>query len=186
MPQYNITSGLPQLPVASDKMFKELSPIYNAVNALAKPIAELKGQVTFSQAELQDRNPIASLTSQYHNRAFVKAVEDLVFGAIVSLTVDGGKLAARKASAFTPIYPAHGIVAEIQGISTGAFGEITLMQGYSAGIAGTAVGQFYWLGANGLVQSVPPSVAGDLVQGVGIGLGSAGFYLAVDTNPKLV
>lgn len=186
MPEYKITSGLPQLPATNDKAFKDLFPLYTAINALAKPIADLTGQVTFSQAELAERNPVASITSQHQNRVFVKALELLPFGALVSLSVDAGKLAGSLASCTVPIKPAHGIVAEPFGIQSGKFGEITMMNGYSPGIAGTAVGQFYWLATGGLVQAPAPTTAGQLLQAVGVGLGSAGFYLQIDPNVRIL
>lgn len=183
MPQYGITSGLPALPVAGDKEFALLYPIYTALNGLARQVAELSGKVSYSQAELTQRNPVASVVSQAQNRIFVKALEDLSFGQLVNLTVDSGNLSAQLADATDLTKPAAGLVAETAGIATGSWGEVTLMVGHSYGIAGTTVGAMYWLSTGGLVQNVPPAVPGNLIQGVGVGLGSAGFFLNI--SPQL-
>jgi len=187
MPQYGITSGLPQLPVGADeKLFPQLLPIYNALNALSKPVAELKGQVEYSQTELVDRSAVASLSSQFQNRLFAKALATLPWGTLVHLKLSGGKLAAELADATDTSKPAHGVVANPQGIAAGQFGEITMMQGFTAGISGTTIGAFYWLSTAGLVQNIPPATSGNLIQGVGVGLGSLGFYLSISTQLGIV
>ena len=186
MPQYGITSGLPQLPVAGDKEFAMLMPVYTALNGLARQLAEISGKVSFDQAELAERNPVASVSSQAQNRIFVKALENLPFGTLVHLTVDAGKLAAVLADATNSTKPAAGVVAEPAGILTGAFGEVTLMSGHTYGISGTTVGAMYWLSTAGLVQNVPPGTAGNLIQGVGVGLGSAGFFLNISPQIDVV
>lgn len=182
MPQYGITSGLPQLPVTDDKLFPYLLPIYNAINALAKPIAELKGQVEYAQSEISQRNQIFALQSQFQNRLFVKALVTLPYGTMVNVVLDSGKLAGRLADATDTTKPAHGVVANPQGINAGQFGEVTMMQGHTFGIAGTTIGAFYWLSTAGLVQNTPPGTPGNLIQGVGVGLGSAGFYLSISSQ----
>jgi len=182
MPQYNITSGLPQLPNAPENLFPYLLPIYQSINALTKPIASLTGQVTFDQVELAERSAVASINSQHQNRLFAKALVDLPFGALVNLKLDSGALAAQLADATDLTKPAHGIVANTQGIDTGQYGEITMMQGHSYGISGTTIGAFYWLSTGGLVQNTPPVAPGSLVQGVGVGLGSLGFFLSISSQ----
>lgn len=183
MPQYGITSGLEQLPnIGDDKAFKLVLPLYNAVNALAKQVAILSGAISFTQGELAEQNQVAYLRSQNANRLFVKALVPLAFGRVVHIKLDSGKIAAELADSTDTTKPGHGVVANPEGIATGQFGEVTFMQGFSQGIAGTAIGGFYWLGTGGLVQNSPPAVAGNLIQGIGVGLGSAGFYLSISTQ----
>lgn len=179
MPDYNITSGLPALPNTQDKDFAKLQPVYNAMNALAKNLSIQSGQVRYSQLELASLNQTRGVIAQNQNRLIVKALEDLAWGLMVTITLDGGKLSASKADATDGTKPAHGCVATLEGISNGQFGEIIVLGGHTAGISGTAVGQYYWLSVDGLVQPAPPGAAGALVQGVGFGLGSAGFILNI-------
>lgn len=187
MPQYGITSGLPQLPVIQDqKDFELVRPLYTAMNALARQIAALSGEIEFTQSELAQQNQVAYLSSQNANRLFVKALVPLAYGQLVHIKLDGGKIAAELADSTDTTKPAAGIVAALQGIDTGMFGEVTLVQGYSQGIAGTAIGGFYWLGAAGVVQNIPPATSGNLIQGVGIGLGSAGFFLNISSQLEFV
>lgn len=179
MPDYGITSGLPQLPNTDDKLFGQLLPIYSALNALATKVSIISGLVNYSQAELSQQSQFAGLQSQFQNRLFVKALEPLGWGKIVTLTVDSGKLAASLADCTDATKPAHGVVATPQGIETGQYGEVTALFGFTPGISGSTVGAFYWLSTTGNVQIAPPTTSGNLVQGVGLGLGSAGFLLNI-------
>lgn len=186
MPDFGITSGLPGLPVAKDALFEQLKPIYTAINAVAKSVSVVGGLVQYNQDELSQQNQLVGLISQNQNRLFVKALEDLTFGMLITISLSGGKLCARKADATDATKPAHGCVATIEGISTGLFGEVTVISGHTYGITGSAVGQYYWLGAAGLVQPVPPAAVGNLVQGVGFGLGTAGFVLNISSQLVVV
>jgi hypothetical protein len=182
MSDYKITSGLPALPSADDKKFPFLVPIYNAINALAKQVSIVSGGVQYNQSELSQQAQTLGVLSQSQNRLFVKALETLAWGTMVTVVLDGGKLSARKADATDGTKPAHGCVATIQGITSGQFGEITVLSGHTLGITGTTVGQYYWLSTAGLVQPAPPAAAGTLVQGLGWGLGSAGFILQISSQ----
>lgn len=187
MPKYLITSGLQAVPTAAeDKTFQALLPIYSAINSLAQHLSKLTGQAEYSQSELSQESQIVEVQAQNLLRLRVKALEDLLFGHIITLTLSGGKLCASKADATDDTKPAHGCVATVQGISTGQFGEVTVLGGYTAGITGTAVGQYYWLGTAGLVQPAQPAVSGNLVQGIGYGLGSAGFILQISSQLSVV
>ena len=53
------------------------------------------------------------------------------------------------------------------------------MAGRSTGIAGTVFGSRYFLSTNGDIQLAVPTASGALVQLLGVGLGSAGFFLQI-------
>lgn len=184
MPDYRITTGLPQIPAGQDeKNFGLVLPLYNALNALAQQTSIVGGRVDFSQAELTQRNQLGSVLSQNHRQVFAKNVTGaaLTYGKIVNLYLDSGKIAARYADATDNTKPAHGIVNQTQGIDNGDFGQIVIVEGYSQGIAGTTFGAYYYLSTTGDVQLGRPVAAGSIVQPCGFGLGSAGFYLHVSS-----
>lgn len=184
MPNYRITTGLPQTPAGMDnKDFSKFLPVYNALNALAQAVSIAGGNVEYSQEELGQRNQLGSILTQNHRVAYPLADGlSLSFGAIVNLYLNGGgKICARLADATDNTKPAHGIVDEPLGISSGDYGRVVLVEGHTAGIAGTTFGQYYYLGVTGLVQAARPAAAGSIVQAVGFGLGSAGFYLHISS-----
>lgn len=177
MPNYNISTGLPQTPSGvPDADFNRLLPLYQALNTLARNLSEADGRVTFSQAELADRNQLGSIRSQNHRRIYPLFPAAIGYGKLVNLYVSGGKLAAQLADA-SVARPAHGIVNQQSGAAIGDYAEVILVEGFSNGIAGSVLGTFYWLSTNGDVQVAMPGVG--VKQQVGFGLGSAGFYLHI-------
>lgn len=177
MPNYNISTGLPQTPSGvPDGDFNRLLPLYQAMNTLARNLSEADGRVTFSQAELAERNQLGSIRSQNHRRIYPLFPAAIGYGKLVNLYVSGGKLAAQLADASTGL-PAHGVVNQQSGAGLGDYAEVILLEGLTDGIAGSVLGTFYWLSTAGNVQATAPDVG--LVQPVGFGLGSAGFYLHI-------
>jgi hypothetical protein len=182
MPDYRITTGLPQLPAGQkDASFNLVLPLYQAMNSLAQSLSVVGGLVDYSQAELADRSQWASISSQNHNKIFALATTDMLFGQIVNLVLSGGKISMQLADATDDTKPAHGIVNQPQGILTGEYGEVVLSQGYVQGISGTTFGATYYLSAVGLVQTIRPSAVGTIIQAVGTGFGTAGFYLNISS-----
>lgn len=182
MPEYNITTGLPQLPSTGDeKAFQLVSPLYMALNSLSKAVSQVSGQVEFSQAELAQRNQLGSVVTQNHRKVYALAPAALDYGKIVTLYLDSGKIAAQEADATDNTKVAHGIVNNTAGIAAGQYGEIMLIEGFTLGIAGTTLGATYYLSTGGLVSTSRPAAAGSIVQAIGIGLGSAGFYMHISS-----
>ena len=182
MPDYRISTGLPQLPTTGDeKAFQLVSPLYMALNSLSKAVSQNSGQVDFNQAELSQRNQLGSVITQNHRKLYALAPSALDYGKIVTLYLDSGKIAAQYADATNNTKPAHGIVNNTAGIAAGQYGEIMLIEGFSAGISGTTLGLTYYLSTGGLVSTTRPAAAGSIIQACGIGLGSAGFYLHISS-----
>lgn len=182
MPNYEIGSGLPDRPSAlTDKDASLVLPLYQAVNNLARNVSSAVGAVGFSQAELADRSQIASLRAATGNRLFVRAGPTLAYAKLVHLYLAAGKISAEYADATTSAKPAVGIVNEPFGIASGQFGEVILFTGYSAGITGTNIGDLYYLSTNGDASPSRPSAVGTIIQSVGVGLGSLGFYLNISS-----
>ena len=99
---------------------------------------------------------------------------------MLSLSVADGKIVAHKADGTVLTKPAHAACEAPDGISAGSFGPAVFMNGRVSGIAGTVFGATYYLSTGGLVQLAAPTATGVLNQIVGIGLGSAGLYLAIE------
>lgn len=182
MPKSLITSGLPSIPAgASDDQARVLTPIYMALNALAQKMSEATGQLSYSEDEMAQINQAGTIISQNAVKIYLKATVALTFGQLCNILLDTGKLAARLADSTNNTRPAHCICNAPEGLAVGEFGEFILMTGYTSGISGTAIGTFYYLGTAGNSQAARPVAAGSIVQSVGIGLGSLGFYLDISS-----
>lgn len=179
MPMYKFSSGLPQLPSSGlqPEQFQLVQPLYLALTAVAQRTAEATGNITYDQEELSARNQLGGLLTQNHRRIYPLAVGTLAFGKLVSLTISGGKLAAQLADAASGL-KAHGVVEEPYGITSGQYGSVLLLEGLTTGISGTVLGEFYYLHNSGNIALAPPAGA-PLTQRVGLGMGSAGFYLSI-------
>lgn len=182
MPDYGLNAGIPQTPVGlADKEFSLLLPVYQAINNLAQNVSDIAGLTTYSQAELAQQSQLRAIRTQNATRLAVYAPGDLDYGKVVNLYLDSGKIAAREADATDATKPAHGVVNSVTGIAAGTYGDILLCTGLTAGIIGTTVGELYYLDTTGNVSNSRPAAVGSIIQAVGIGLGSAGFYLNVSS-----
>ena len=180
MPRFDLQSGLPSQPSGlSDEDYGLVVPLYRAVSALTQQVAAATGNVTYTPAEQATADQFTKLISQRYNKIFVRATVALGFGKLVNLHLVGGIVEARLADATGTTLPAHGVVDVTTGIAAGAWGEIIFMTGRSSGIAGSVFGSRYFLSTNGDVQLAIPTAPGSLIQLVGVGLGSAGFWIDI-------
>lgn len=119
MPQFQIDSGLPVYPSGlTDEDAGLVLPMYRAINSIAQQLSTLTGSVQYSNTELGQLDPFIGLQSQRTNKITCTAAENLAFGNIVNLYVDGGVIKARKADALF-LRPAHGIVDNPAGMAAG-------------------------------------------------------------------
>jgi hypothetical protein len=182
MPTPLIQSGLPSVPAGhQDKEHKLLLPIYLALNSLARVLSNVTGMNSYTPDEMAQINPVSALSTQHHTRIFLKATVDFPFGKLANIVLDGTSMAARFADATDDTKPAQAICNQPEGIPLGGFGEFLLYTGYTVGISGTAIGSTYYLGTNGDAQLARPAAAGSIIQAVGIGFGSLGFYLQISS-----
>ena len=180
MPTYQIASGLPALPNGlDDKEAALVKPLYLSMNALARRVSEATARISYSQTEMEQLSQLLSLMSSRFQTVYALAAEDLIYGTLVNLYIDAGKIKARKADATISNRAAHGIVDQPTGITTGQYGPIVFMIGRCAGVAGAVFGAQYYLGAAGALQLIAPAGDTDLKQPVAIGLGSAGVFLMI-------
>lgn len=180
MPSYSISSGLPDLPAGlSDKDAALVTPLYRAISALAQQLSAVTGNVQYSASELVLGNQFAGLTTAQTQKLYVKALETIPFGSLVTLTLDAGRLAVRVATASDTTKPAHGLCDMPSGIASGAYGTVVFMQGRCIGVSGTTLGAVYYLSTAGAMQLAKPTAVGVIAQIVAVGLGSAGVYLNI-------
>ena len=181
MPQFTIASGLPDLPVGlTDKDAALVGPIYRSITAIAQQLSALTGNIQYSATEQATIDQLSSLIDHREQKIYVKALEDLSYGSLISLSIDGGKLAAVKADAATLTKPAHAICDQPGGIASGSFGVAIFMRGKTASVSGTSLGATYYLSTAGAMQAASPTADGVLNQVVAVGLGSAGVYLNIE------
>jgi hypothetical protein len=187
MPKYNIASGLPDLPVGlNDKDAALVGSLYRAVNSLAQQLSILTGSVQYTNSEQSQIDQFGGLTDSRQQKVYVKALEALAYGSLLTITVDGGKLAASLATATDLTKPAHAICDVPGGIAIGSYGVALFMSGRTAAVAGTAIGATYYLSTAGAMQITAPTADGVLNQVVAVGLGSAGIYLNIEQTGKRV
>ena len=185
MAEYKIQSGLPAYPAGlPDKEANLVVPLYRALNTLAQNISIATGNVAFSSGEMAGLSQLVGLTDSKVSTINVQAAEDLTFGHLLSLSIAGDKIVAHKADATVLTKPALAACTAPQGIAAGAYGTAVFMRGRVEGISGTVFGATYYLGTAGLVQLPAPVATGVLNQIVGIGLGTAGFYLNIEPVAK--
>ena len=180
MPRFDLQSGLPSQPNGlPDADAGLVSPLYRAIAALTQQVSAGTGNVTYSAAEQAQADQFTKLISQRYNKVFVRATVALTFGKMVNLHLVGGVVEARLADATGTTLPAHGCVDVPDGIAAGEWGEIIFMNGRTTGIAGTVFGSRYFLSTAGNIQTAVPGAPGNLIQILGVGLGSAGFYMNI-------
>ena len=181
MPKFSIASGLPDLPVGlNDKDAALVGPLYRSITALSQQLSLLTGNVQYSASEQAGIDQFSGLIDSREQRIYVKAMEALSYGSLISLVVDGGRLAAWKADAAVLTKSAHGICDQPGGIAAGSYGVCLFMRGRTASVAGTAIGSTYYLSTAGALQLASPTADSVLNQIVGVGLGSAGLYLNIE------
>lgn len=178
MPDYLITSGLPSYPSGlSDKDTALVLPLYRAVNNLANKVSAVTGHQQLAASELTFVNPFDVLLNVRTNVVFAEATEVLSLGMAVNIYDNAGVVSVRKADR-TLTRPAHGLVNSLNGAAIGDICEILFMQGRSQGVTGSTLGTPYYLATAGTVTATKPTTG--MVQAVGWGLGTSGFYLNVE------
>lgn len=183
MPQYLVSAGLPLYPAGlSDKEAAIIVPIYNAINALSQQVAAVTANVRYTEGEQATYDQFTKLISAREQKIFVKAGEALAYGNVVTLSLSGGKVTAFKADATDLAKPGHAIIDAPAGIALNGYGEAILLTGRTLGITGTTFMAPYYLSTAGQVQATRPHGPGIITQFIGYGLGSAGFYAAIQNQ----
>lgn len=187
MPSYNISTGLPSLPSGlSDEQAGLVAPLYRAISGLAQQVAVLTGMVQYTDSEQAIIDQFTGVGNNRTRRIYVKALETIPYGGLITISVDGGRLAARLADAATLTKPAHAICDMPLGIATGSYGGAIFGSGICRGVSGTVLGGTYYLGAAGVMQASVPVADAALKQIVAIGLGTGGVMLDIHPVGKVV
>lgn len=185
MPKNLIGAGIPTYPAGlKDTEVGLVLPLYQGLHNLAAQVSEATGQVEYSSAELLGLDRADGLKLQNFSRLAIVAGESLGFGDLLALSVSGGNIIAYKATNTDLTKPALACCNVPGGIPNGAAGQAIFLTGRTTGISGSGFGLTYYLGTGGAVALVPPSGDNVIRQIVGVGLGSAGFYLNIQPVGK--
>jgi hypothetical protein len=185
MPRLAITSGLPAHPAGlPDKEANLVLPLYRALGNVAQAASLATGGVTYTQDELASLQATTKLRQASNSRLIVKAGEALSYGMLLNLYLDGSTITARKADR-TLGRAAAALLDFPAGLTSGSFGDVLFMSGYTTSISGSTLMQFYYLSTAGLVQNTAPTTTGEILQPVGIGLGTSGFFLQISPPTEL-
>jgi hypothetical protein len=180
MPDYLVGTGLPSYPSGlKDTEVALVLPLYRAINSLSQELSESTGLVQYTPQELASLDRAQGLKSQNLNRLTITAGEALGYGDMISLTIASGNIVANKATAADPLKFALACIDTVGGLANGQVGTALFMQGRTRGISGTVFGATYYLGVAGAITATAPTTDSTLKQMVGIGLGSAGFFLNI-------
>ena len=176
---FRIRTGLPQLP--DDNIPKELYGtflyLYQAIQNLQRGTSEYCG-IDAPASDIRDQLTYTdTLLSGNLTRMYPVAAVAISRGQVVNLYNDAGVLKARLAVATGASTMAHGIANET--VSAGAQFEMNFLRGTIESVGGMTLGTLYYLSTSaGSIQSARPSVAGQIIQPVGLALGAA--TLAMD------
>lgn len=165
-------------PNPPEKTADAIAELYSAMQEVIQTFVNFCGigQQPF-QFWTQLAGSSATVLSGNLGRIYVKAGENISFGAMVNLFSSAGVLTARNANATNNTKPMDGFCTTVGGILSGAVGEVTLSTGI-ASIAGLVLGTRYYLDVNnGLVTAVAPVAAGNIEQYLGIALEATKLYV---------
>jgi ribosomal protein L18 len=178
MPEYLVQTGLPNYPAdLDDKNAALVTPLYRSLNTLAQNISTLTNNVQYSASERSNLQATTRMARQDYPRLFVQASVAINYGQLVNVYDSGGVLTCRLADRSLS-RPAHGLMNLPNGAAVGAYTEIMWLNGFTLGVTGSVVGTQYWLSTGGLVTATKPTSG--VIQPVGWGLGSRGFYLNIE------
>lgn len=177
------TIGLPQFPVNTDKNIEpDLRDIYNAIRNLAYQVGQYGG---FEAADvgIDNATSLSITAGAYKRRVYCKALEVMPFGAIVHFFNTAGVVTARFANATNNTRPGYGINNTPGNCAIGDTIEVVLPGCYVTSIGGLAIGSRYFLSTvNGLITTVAPAVAGNIVEAIGFALAPNLLYFWPNTQ----
>ena len=187
MSEYLLGAGLPSYPSGlKDSEVSLVFPLYRAINSLGQQLSEVTGNVQYTAGELAALDRVQGLKVQNLMRITVTAGETLAYGDLLALSIASGDIIANKATSGDLSKFALACMDTVGGLAAGAIGTALFMQGRTRGISGTIFGATYYLGTDGAITATAPTTDGTLKQSVGIGLGSAGFFLDITPVGRVV
>jgi hypothetical protein len=177
-----VITGLPQFP---EGWPKELSgaafSVYSAIHNLETLLSKYAGvdpqpSQYWSQLALTDTIYDGNL-----GRWYVKANENLAYGALVSPFLVGAELQVRNANATDNTRWACGICNVPTGVLAGDYLEVIGLRGLVQGVGGLTKGTRYFLSTvNGLVTNAEPVAAGNIGQVVGFALAADRLWMDIN------
>lgn len=185
--RFSTNLGLSTLPEVDDKknpdVYAECLRIRNALRILQAALDSYTGALSEDEGFWSQANPAQTSRVQNISRVYGQASEDLSLGNAVNFfDLGGGKLGVRKAIASSTPLPCFGFCSTSGGVLAGGFTEVILL-GMNSFFAGITPGTIYYLSQTtaGGYTITPPSLTGEIVQQVGVGVGERNFWF----NPVL-
>ena len=167
----SINLGLPPSPETTNaEILPEMIRIYNAINILSEATDTYTGSVV-PESNLWSSIPYAeSYRSQNSDVLFIKAFEDIPYGAVCNLSNNSGELVASLSDATDGTKPCKAINTGGD-ITAGDTGRFNLAGALVSVFSGLTIGATYYLATTpGLVTAVAPTISGNVVQTLGYAL----------------
>lgn len=160
----------PELAPYLDEVYNSLRILQIAFNTYAG--ASQATTDRWSNTELIDTLIIGNM-----GRAYLKATEDIAYGAIINVYNSTG-VKIRNANATDGTMPGLGYCSTLAGIPSGEYGEVILGPSLCQAIAGLTIGTRYFLDTtDGLITATAPTADGNIRQSLGIALGASLLYI---------
>jgi hypothetical protein len=181
--EYSTNLGLTILPEIDQQknaeVWAELLRIRNALRVLQGALDTNTGALQEDPEYWDATPPVASIKVQNISRFYCKTSENLLPGRLINLFNSAGVLTARNANAADGTKPARAF--SVAPSESGNYAQFILL-GINPIFSGLVPGQEYYLATtSGLVTSVAPAAAGNIVQKVGFALSDKELWF----NPSL-
>lgn len=154
-----------------------LEEIYSAFYQLQLALVQYCGISFQPPQDWAKLTPADTILQSNMNRLYLYASETLAYGDLVHVFSAAGQMIGRKANATDNTKPAWAICSLSDGITSGEYGEVTLMQGLSQAHSGLTIGSRYYLSTTpGALTTTAPVAVGNIEQFVGIALSDNLLY----------
>lgn len=181
-----IQLGLPPFPddTIPPEVYDDFLLVHRAIQNLLRgvskycgidaPSSELWSAIPYSETQLQ-----GNLT-----RLYPTAAVPILRGQAINLYNDAGNLRARLAQANSMTTMAHG-VANTEA-AAGQQLEVYMFDAFLDSIGGLVIGTVYYLSPSvaGAVQNFAPVTAGQIVQPIGLAIGTSSLIMKIPLNPR--
>jgi hypothetical protein len=176
-----VSTGLSLTPETNDnELFKQLTKLYNAVNALTASVNEKLGYANYKEFERPDVDFNASCSVAGVSHIYIPAALTMPAGTAINLYNASGTLKAQKAASIDGTRPCNGFTLE-EATAVDQFIKVLIGPGIVPYISGLTKGSVYYISpVAGLVTDTPPVVTGTIKHAIGFAV--ADTYLMYIPN----
>jgi predicted transcriptional regulator len=181
-----IQLGLPPFPDDSipAEVYDDFLTVHRAIQNLLRGVSKYCG-IDAPSSDIWSAIPYTETQLQGNlTRLYPTASVDILRGQAVNLYNDAGALRCRLAQANSMTTMAHGIANSAA--SAGEQLEINTFDGFVDSVGGLTIGTVYYLSPSvaGAVQNFAPVSAGQIVQPVGLAIGTNSLIMKIPLNPR--